>query len=281
MTTIGTQYYAPTVPTDLNALHRHDAAYRLAGLEPPTRGDAITALLAAEPTADALARELAEGLVTGGDAERWVEDALARVQRAAAADALKRAVSRHAESTIRLHADRLTADATAAVAPAFARTVKALTRAAAKLPTRGHPLDVQAVVDVDATKEMKAAQQALAELAVFAGLHGMNTAADLPPAVVRLLPVVAVPEVPVEPVNRLTGQPVNTDAQRDTVRAFIRAADREGADRALIGVARGEYPGVVLHLAADRAELRANTRRAVDALRRTAVDTGHRAGVVR
>lgn len=271
----GIQHYSPTIATDLNILERHDAAHALAGLEPPTRGSAIGALLAAEPTAEETARGLAEDMLTATDPDQWLEDALAQVQRAHAADALRLALGRHRDVTIKAHADRLITETAAAVKPAAELATKALTKAAAKLPTEGHPLDLAAVVELDATRDMKQAQAALRDLATLAGIHRPLHPGDLPARAVRLLAVVHIPEVPVEPVNRLSGNPVDHDPQRDAVRAFLTAADREGEDRALIGVARGEYDGLRLHLAATPAELHANAARAKAAIMRRSVDAGH------
>lgn len=270
----GPQHYAPPIATDLNVWTRHDAAHALAGLDAPTRGNAITDLLNAEPTADQTAKALAEDMLTAPDAAAWLEDALDQIKRAHAADALRHAIGRHRDAVVRAHADRLTADAAAAVAPAFDRTAKALTRAAAKLPAGDRPLDLEPVVALDATKEMKSAQAALRDLATLAGIHRTPNAAGLPSRVVRLVAVVDFPEVPVETVDQMTGAPLDHHAGRDAVRRFIRDADERGADRALIGVARGEYDGLTLRLAESTADLYDNANRAHAAVARRKAERG-------
>ncbi|MCO6728874.1 hypothetical protein, partial [Streptomyces sp. CHA16] len=69
-------------------------AYVLAKIEPPTQAVAILAAANAEPTAGQVAAELAADALSNPDPAAFHEDALARIQRAQAGDALKAALGK-------------------------------------------------------------------------------------------------------------------------------------------------------------------------------------------
>ena len=274
MTTPTQQSYVPPIATGLNFLDRLHAAYAAAGLPTPTQGQTINTLLAAEATVDGIAGEIARGTIDTDDAHAWLEDALSKVSRAYAADRLKTALGRHRDVALRAATPDLTAKAAQDCRPAFDQAAATLTRAAAKLPTGNDPLDLAAVIDADATRAMKDARHALATLAVFAGLFEPRVGLDLDAEVIRVLPVVSFPTVPVERVARISGRPLDHDATRDTVREFMRHLIRHGTDTALIRLARGEYEGLTLALAPSIPEHAENGRRAEQANRRIPTDSG-------
>lgn len=282
MKTLAPQHYRPTIATHLNTVDRINNAYRAGGLESPSRASDLEKLLDAEPTADDVAHNLAGEALTVTDPANWLEQALTSIARAHAADALRTGLGRHREQTLRARTKEMAAAAVTDLQPAFSKAAQALAKAAASLPAGSDPLDLAAVVQADATRAMKAAQSALTTLAAMASIHELPTATEIHAATLRLLPVIDVPEVPVEQVSRLTGVPVEeAHPERENVRRLGREAAKYGEDAALIAVSRGEYgPNVTLALAKDRAELLTRVTRTRDAHRRIRTDVGPRAVVL-
>lgn len=276
ITALPQQNYSPAIAIPHTLISRIDTAYRAAGLNPPSRAIELERLLADEPGANQVAADLAAQALTVADPAAFVEDAIEQIKRAHAVDALRTGLRQHHERTVKAYTHDLTSTATAELRPAFDKAVTALAKAAKDLPAGHDALDITAVVDADATKAMKAAQAALRTLADLAGIHELpNGMPDLHGRVLKLLPVLTFPTVPVEQVSRLSGAPVDQDDTRDTVRRLVKDATDHGEDRVLIGVARGEYGDAVrFHFAADRADLFGNAQRALTALRRKAVDVG-------
>lgn len=254
-----------------HANHRDqlDRAYLQAGLKPPTRAGEIEAALYAEPALDDVAVALArEALTDRPDPADWLADALTRVHRAQAAAALRDAM---ASCTRAVQDEQIPSLITAAakdLTPAVAKVAASLTKAAKALPA--DPFDLDAVVEMDATKEMKAAQNALAALGVFAGVHEVGSPrGSYTPALAQLLPIVELPAAVVEVVARgYVGDAPTVNgpelAGTRAIRRLDQTASEHNVDRALVEVARGGYPGCSIQLAdwAGLAERRDNASRA-------------------
>jgi hypothetical protein len=275
-----THHYARTLGSSPERLpQRIEAAYVAAGLTPPARRSAVDVALDAEPAPDDLARDLAaEALqVTDGDAAGWLEDALDRMQRTHAAHTLRLALAKWTPNAVRDARVDLTRGALDELAPAFTRAVDTLTKAAQELPTPD-PFDMAAIIATDATRAAREAGQALTLLGRLADVHGTVQAAQVGPNTAALLPVVTLPAVTVEDVDRLSRSPLDsTDpdrTHRTAVRRLIDHATRHGCDRALVDVARGAYGEAVrLELAATPAELDDRLERAETAMNRRVVDS--------
>lgn len=249
-------------------------AYRAAGLTPPNQGAELLTRLAAEATAETLALELASESVEVTDADAWTEGALARIQRAQAADLLRSAVNRHRHHAMNEKGGILVRQSATDLAKPFASTAKKLTKAAAELPGGDHPLDLEAVVATDTTKARREAGEALTLLGELGSVFGTLRAADLMVRFRDVLYVVDVPAVPMANINRLTRETLNPDPIRDQIRALADDVDRHGVDRALIGVARGEYGGAIaFSLPASVTDLRDRLERGRIAVSALAVDT--------
>lgn len=272
ITAAHTDHYATRRPigTAFDLETRVNAARDLAGLPPVSVAEAVDAHLATEPTLDALLVTLADETASSDDLDvsAWTADALARVQRAQAADALRAGLRRHRERTMQKARPRVVMAAAQSVTPAFAETVARLKKAAAALPAGDAPLDTAAILANDSTRELKTATACLTELATFAGIHAMKPYAEVPPAVGKALAVLDFPTVPRARFNRLNGQRIDDapHAERDAVTRLVDDAQRHGLDAVLVNVARGQYAGVSLALAASPVELAANAARLVDAL---------------
>lgn len=274
MNTTNEHHFRLRVTSEHNHVENIAHAYRTCGLEPPNRATDLRQLLADEPRPDDLAIQLATEALTVDNLEEWTEAAIERIRRAQAVETLHRAVIGLGAGAAKRNRATLVRDAVADLSKPFAAAVKQLTTAAHRLPATNQPLDIEAVVETDTTAERRQAQQALAVMAAVGSVHTMPPAPALAPRTRDALTVVDVPEVPLAQVDRLSRQVLNPDATRDHVRRFLKHAEKHGIDRALIGVARGEYgPDVVLSLAADGAELRARIERATRAASGQVIDS--------
>lgn len=254
---MSTTYYTPT-GTHLDRPEKIAAAYRRAGLTAPNNHGPILEALEAYPSVGDVAAELALEAVTRDDVTDtadWITQAAARIREAQAVEALRTEVAMAVPVVVEEQLPAMVDRAVTDLAKHVAAAGKALGKAAEVLPAQGDPFDLQAVVDLDATKEMRAAQAALADLAVFASVHTQpHPTGPLTPGMARLLPVVELPEVVVEQRVKSIGgygPTLNEDRLKGTraVRTLANLADREGVDRALCDVARGRWDGIRIRLA--------------------------------
>jgi aromatic ring hydroxylase len=114
---------------------QHEAitrAYKAAGVTPPNVRAVALDAISAEPGAIAVANELAREAHTADDAERFMENALERLARAQAADALRTALAQVEPQVRRQKMPTTLACAAADLGRAFTATVKELTAAAGK-----------------------------------------------------------------------------------------------------------------------------------------------------
>jgi hypothetical protein len=131
--------------------------------------------------------------------------------------------------------------------------VARLRDAAARLD-QAKPLDLDAAVRDDTTKELKEARASLTELAAYSGMFTHHPIRNsLPGPGWSVLTILDLPECAVElVVNSLADTPPVLNPSELggslTVRRLAHALDRE-ADAALVAVARGDYAGVSFSLA--------------------------------
>lgn len=230
------------------------AAYQRAGLDAPDRTSAILdnigERVGMEALAPVLGREAAEGVP---DAAAWVDGALERVRDAQAVDAL---CAHAGEALGAAQRDRLPVtvdEAVDAVKGAFKKSAHALTKNAPDLPATD-PFDLEQVVELDATRQMKAAQAALEDLGVYGSIHATPHANGyIRAGLARLLPVVAIPECHPEQIAPERFGQVPVFGQQlggsHAVRALGRYAEDHGTDAALLAVARGQWEQAGLTLA--------------------------------
>ncbi|EYR63271.1 hypothetical protein N866_01795 [Actinotalea ferrariae CF5-4] len=261
--------FARPITIPQNQLQRIDAAYRLAGVPVPTRAVGIVDLIGAEPTADEVAASLAAEAITNPDPAAFYAEALERIARAQAGDALKAAFGKAMDGATREAMPDLLHRTATDLRPAFDKLAKTLTRAAKSLPAV-NPLDVDAAVEGGHAAHLKAARDALTLLGTYAAIYVQDPPVDIPAALVTLLPLVDLPETIVEALDgdrlgRVTVTPDATLSPTLTVRRVAQDA-AEDIDATLVGIARGDYDGVSLSLATP-AELRQRTARARDAYR--------------
>jgi len=268
--------YTPEIITDSNRLQMIDTAYRRAGINPPNRAVPFAELVNNTPKIDDVAYDIAlTAHESDPDVAVQYEQAIEKVKNAIAADTLRQAYSQaHGAVTRDTMAD--TADRAAkALSPVIARTVDGLAKAAAKLDATD-PLSVDRAVDTDTTKELKTTRTALADLAVYAGIHPVRVGGAVPSnGIAKALHLLALPECVEEEYTGGALRDEITNADKTEGTRTVRRLDadlRHDPDVALINVARGQYEGVTISLATSeqvadrwRAVQRAFTKRRVNA----------------
>lgn len=268
-----TTYYQRPVTTALSLLDTLETTAARFGIDPPVRVRGVDAVLAAEPRPEDVLRDAAGESLTTTDAAAWLEDTVARYQRAQIVEQITRQLSGHRDRLGRVRAT----EALAIIAPDLSKhaatLIKKMTKAAADLPT-DHPLDAEAVLDAGAGTQRTVVAEGLADLAALAGLY--ETTAPPPgitPRLASVLPVVNVPDVPVERIERLTRRTLNPHPERDAIRQLARDLDERGIDAALIGVMRGDYAGITLEWSPSIADHAARTQRATRANTQQSVES--------
>lgn len=206
----------------------------------------LKAAFARQATIDTIADDLAQNLLTITDHDKWIDDAITKVQRAQAADALNKAFSQRWDSIRRRATLEEQARVIKQIAPTFEQHATNLKKAATQLPAN-EPLNLEAVIDHDATNAYKNATEALRSLALYAScFDALRTLHNIPSALNDVLPIIAItgtnPEI-VDNLGATQNEPQLTVSR--TVRKL--AADlTNDIDQTLIEVARGTYNGVTL-----------------------------------
>lgn len=265
-------HYAPTPgQSAVDLMRRLTAACTLAGVTAPTVAADVSALLDHEPTVRDVETALALEVLDAPDPHAFTADALERMARAQAAQAVREGLARMEQRTLNTAAPQLVAATIKATNGAVTATIKALVKAAKELP-QTDPLDLGQVIATDTTAAMKTATKALADLAVYRNIHG-QCRTQQGPRLSAVLPLVDLPKVETERLNRLNGRSLSAPSPaREAVRSFARAVE-EDYDAALIALARGEYEGCTLTFATTSDELRERVARADRALIAERVDS--------
>lgn len=257
----GTQQYAPKRARGADFGKTRNTAYTRAGIEAPkTQEDIIPVLLAAEATAaDVINRVLAEATN-----DKELNKGIAELQRAQAADALKREMKNRAESIGRAFATAPSADVNEALAAlsAFTTTAtQAISDNAGALPDAA--FDMIGVIEMDVSKQMKQVHTALGDLSAVASLLPSGNRSHLGSDVNDIAVVVEVPRVQPEQVSGIANH-VHKDAEsrtRDLVRRMLEDS-KDGVDQVLVDVVRGVYGSdVKLSMVKDVAEYRQRVSR--------------------
>lgn len=262
--------YSRPILIAANQVAAIDKAYRLAGVTIPTRAVAAQELVNDEPGALEVTRALAVESLAATDADKFYNDALVRIQRAQAADALRSAFGQAlADATMNAMPEFLT-QAAADLTPSFKKLAAAFTAAAKRLPVTD-ALNPDAAIEADTTKELKTARHALAALGTYAGIYQQGIPNTVPVAIMAILPIVALPTCVPEIVTNTPYEPapvLNKPQLEGTyaVRQLAQDANKD-VDAALIGVAAGRYSGITLSLASPD-ELRGRRDNAAQAHRR-------------
>jgi hypothetical protein len=230
-----------------------NAAYRLAGLPVPNTDAAIDHLVFGQPTVEQVAYDLAMAALTTTNPDNAYADALRKINEAQAADTLRDAYTRASEAAHREKLPAIRDKAAHDLAKALTKTAETISKAAAKLGTDA-PFDLDNAVALDATREYKQLIAAIGQLGVYASVHYVRMRPNLPGALAAILPIIAIPDVEIEIVERGAYGVVNRTINRNethgtrAVRKLADDLDRD-TDTALMNVALGKYAGISYQLA--------------------------------
>lgn len=249
---MSTSYYSPMTGTDRNTMARIDAAAKYTG----KRSDPHPAMIlrqriseapATTDVAAALARE-AMTLDATTDLDQWHADALDRIREAQAADTLRASFNTAWHDAQRAVAAAMVTQAVKDSQRSFAATVKALTDTTAHLP-QTNPLDPETNIRADTGQHLTAAREALAALAIFGALVMVKSSDSVPPALMKVLPIIDIPQPTVELRNQWLDSLNPDELEVTNVVRDLAAALREDTDETLVRIARGDFPGVTFSLA--------------------------------
>lgn len=276
------QHFTLTPATDRNVTARITAAYTAAGITAPTTFvPALKRYMAQQPDAQQVAATLAHEAYSADpdtDPADWWATARQQMIDAQASDALRAALVQSLATEERASGTRQITRALTDTHAWANRQAQALVKASKALPTGPRALDPEAVLAADAGKHLTTARNALATLALVASLGDpakhVRTLGDL----ARVLPVVAIEGAVTEKVAPLSNAALNA-SQLDVTHAVRRLARdvKADPDLALVGVARGDYPGVTLSPADSLAAIGERAKTAAIAFaRRTASEAEQR-----
>ncbi|MBG6218427.1 hypothetical protein IWX75_002910 [Arthrobacter sp. CAN_A6] len=234
--TTTTAIFNRAATNDYTQLAQIVAAYKAAGLTPPTPALGIRDRITAAPTTDQVSARLADEALTTTDPEQWYTDALEQLRTAQAADALKAAFGRNYHAAVHRALPELLGQATADLTPSFDKVVRTLTTAAKQLPAGVAALDPETNIAADTGGALNKARHSIEQLTPYASIYQLNPVQNVPPALVKLLPILDLPHAEVEQIAKTAGidiSTLNTD-QLDgtlTIRRLTEEAKDHGADQ--------------------------------------------------
>lgn len=245
--------FNPPIITQYNRVDSIDAAYRRANIDPPTRAVPFAELVRDAPDVHTVATQISRTAHTSNaDVDTLYSDAIEQIKNAIAADTLRQAYSRANEAVTHEQLPGMTDRAAHDLQAAVTRTADALAKAATRLDN-DEPFSLERAVDTDTTKELKIARAALADLAVYAGIHETRTAgAARAGGIIGAIRILELPECVVEQFTGGTLREETTNAHETAGTLTVRELDREfhdNPDLALINIARGRHEGVRINLA--------------------------------
>lgn len=253
-------FFNRTTTTDHNLMTMARRAYEAAGIPfSLDRADETYRAVTQAPDVTQVTTDIAaEIFTTDKDPEAFRKAALKRVQDAMVAVELRDGVRSASATRSASRAKVIRAQALDDLAPAFTKAVDNLTDAATDLPT-GNPLDPEQNIAAGTTEQMKTVRDALHILGLISSLYGaLVTGGNTPPKVRDVLPLLAMPHAEIEKRSGLNDgdeKPSNADelAGAYTIRALFQEL-KDDPDKALIQVARGDYPGITFSMADSRRE---------------------------
>ena len=269
-------YFNPAPAHDRNVSQRISKAYAAAGITAPSSfATALKRHLLTVPDVKREAASIAAEAYNAApdtDVHEFWDSAVDQVIRAQGADTLKTALTSALDVQERASAQAQIDRAMTDLKPWAERQCKALKTAAGKLPAGPAALDPEAVLADDAGAALTAARRALSTLALWASIPDTGVHVSSAMQLARVLPVLDPGKVTVEARTHL-GRTVNEDSLEAT--NSLRRLERDvrtDIDRALIGVARSEYPGLALSPVTALADVKARARTIRDAFITRSVD---------
>lgn len=249
---MSTIYNRPVV-THINHLGFVAGAYKKAGLTPPSLGAEVQAKIQKAPSAESVARKLAEEALEVEDVDAWYPEALERIREAQSAELLRSEFNRAYPQIVQAAMPAYQAEATKDLQAPFNKLVKAFTEAVTQLPAGDAAFDAEAVIINDAGAALMTARDALAKFGTYAAIFPTPNSDNLFPADLnKILPLVELPPTVVEKVAGMGNIVQNESQLTETrhVRRIARDMRTRMPDLVLSGIARGEYGKARLSLAA-------------------------------
>lgn len=224
--------------------------YKMIGVEAPTRYAEIRAIILDTPEPHQVIADYAARAYTADDPKALVTEAREAITAAIAGDELKKRFLAIEPTQLANQLNGMKQDFRTAAAKAFDKDIKRLTEAANQLD-HNNPLDAELAIAQDNGKALSTVRELLPKLGQYASMwvaSDTNASTQLR----FILPILDLPVLVRERVhhtlsaNTTTLNPVEA-AGTLTVRRLDRDA-HTNVDRALLGIARGEYPGVSFNI---------------------------------
>ena len=270
-----TQYFSPTPAHSRNVVARVHTAYTASGGTPPTSFvDELKAHLRTVPSAQQVAADIgtrAYRADAGEDVAKFWKAGVREMTEAMAADHLRDQITQRLEVEQRSQGNRIIARAVKDLHPWAVRAAEDLATAAKDLPA-DKPTDPESVLAHDAGAALTTARRALSTLALWASVPDTVAHVQSAQQLARILPVLDPGKVTVEARTSL-GRTVNGNSLEAT--NSLRRLERDvrtDTDRALIGLARSEYPGLTLEPVTTLADVKDRARTVRDAFTSRTVD---------
>lgn len=231
--------------------------YKMVGLTPPTPYAEVRELITSAPDTHQVVNEYAQKAYETDNPAKLVKEARAVIAEAMAGDELRKRFLAIESATLARNLGAMKAQFREDATDIFNKDIAKL-KGAADLLDRDNPLDAETAVAQDNGQALTTARTIIPRLAAYASLWtaGGN---DVPPPLKALCPILEVPTLVVEQVERtLTEHPatLNTDDARGTLTVRRLGEDaRKDMDRTIIGIVRGEYEGVSFNISTPTADV--------------------------
>lgn len=224
--------------------------YKMIGLEAPNSYAETKALVTNIPDVHETVMDYAKRAFTDENPEALVKEAHAAIADAMAAHELRRKFLDIENTMLARNLTGMKNQFREDATKQFNTDIKAFTEAANRLD-RNNPLDAELAVSQDNGKALTTVRELLPKLARYASMWVVSDP-KASPQLRYILPILDVPVLVRERVHQtLTESTTTLNPEEAAGSLTVRRLDRDAhanVDRALLGIARGEYPGVSLNI---------------------------------
>lgn len=231
--------------------------YKMVGLTPPTPYAEVRELIASAPDPHQVVNEYAQRAYETDNPAKLIKEAKTAIADAMAGDELRKRFLAIESATLARNLGAMKAQFREDATDIFNKDIAKL-KGAADLLDRDNPLDAETAVAQDNGQALTTARTIIPRLAAYSSLWTAG-GPDVPPALKALCPILEVPTLVVEQVERtLTENPatLNTDDARGTLTVRRLGEDaREDMDRTIIGIVRGEYEDISFDISTPTADV--------------------------
>ena len=224
--------------------------YKMIGVEAPTRYADIRAIILDTPEPHQVIADYAARAYTADDPKALVTEAREAITAAIAGDELKKRFLAIEPTQLATQLGGMKAQFREDATKAFNADIKRLTEAANQLDPN-NPLDAELAIAQDNGKALSTVRELLPKLGQYASMWVVSD----PKASTQfrfILPLLDLPVLVRERVHQTLATSTTTLNPEEAAGSLtVRRLDRDAhtnIDRALLGIARGEYPGVALNI---------------------------------